>query len=444
MSFESKIFAPDYPFSPKRVPFFYGWIVFFVSVCTRLVSVPGHGVGLCPFTEELIENLSISRVHFSNLFFFSALLSTLLLPLFGKIFDRMGIRRSVTYSTLVLGLGLLFMGRIVPAIALLGSHTSHFVAVTCLLFWGLFLLKLCGQNLIPLASRMMLLHWYDKKSCTMVGISGIFISLIFGCSPKIIHLLVEKLGYLGAWTALGVVILFGFLPLIWALCRDSPQSIGLSLDGLNAEQNASDEHIAISRDFTLRQALGTFDFWMFVLAASLSTFTATGFDIHVVDIFREAHAPIGNPLNIFPFIAVISAISGVLFSILLDRISIHYCLVAIFATNAALMFFMENVSSPQGLGFFIFIIGFNWALYGISAAAPWPKLFGRKYLGQIMSTSALIVSFSASIAPSAFSYAQRDFGSYFALTRIIFFSSLIGLIVSIIYIARLRIRREEK
>jgi hypothetical protein len=68
MSFESKIFAPDYPFSPKRVPFFYGRIMFFVVICARMVSVPGHGVGLAPFTEAVLENLEISRFHFSNIF----------------------------------------------------------------------------------------------------------------------------------------------------------------------------------------------------------------------------------------------------------------------------------------------------------------------------------------------------------------------------------------
>ncbi|MDR1366920.1 MAG: MFS transporter [Puniceicoccales bacterium] len=446
MSIESKIFAPHFPFSPKRVPFFYGWIMFFVTICARMVSIPGHSVGLCPFTEVLIRNLQISRVHFSNLFFFATLLSTLLLPFFGTIFDRIGIRRAVTYSALMLGLGLFFMGHIVSIIAALEHYISHFTAVTCILFSGLFLLKLCGQNLIPLASRMMLLYWYDKKSCTMIGIAGVFVSFTFGCSPKIIHILIEKLGYLTAWTMLGFTILLGFLPIIWALCRDNPQSIGINLDGLKTEHSTpkGNGKENPSKDYTLCQALKTFDFWIFVLAVSTSTFTSTGLEIHIVDIFREAHAPIANPLNIFPFIAIISAILGVLFSILQDRISIRYCLVAIFLTNAALMFFLEHVSRSWGLGFFIPLSGFNWALYGIASAVPWPKLFGRKYLGRIMSSAALIISFFASIAPSALSYAQKNFGSYFFLTRILFFSSSAGLIISIIYITRLNTHRTGK
>ncbi|MDR0418542.1 MAG: MFS transporter [Puniceicoccales bacterium] len=440
MSIESKIFAPNFPFSPKHVPFFYGLVMFFVTICSRMVSIPGHSVGLCPFTEVLIENLQISRVHFSNLFFFATLLSTLLLPFFGTIFDHIGIRRAVTYSALMLGLGLFFMGHIISAIAALEHYISHFTAVTCILFGGLFLLKLCGQNLIPLASRMMLLYWYDKKSCTMIGISGIFVSFTFGCSPKIIHILIEKLGYLTAWKTLGFTILLGFLPIIWALCRDSPQSIGINLDGLKAEHNTSKENIPAQgnppKDYTLCQALKTFDFWIFVLAVSTSTFTSTGLEIHIVDIFREAHALTANPLNIFPFIATISAILGVLFSIFQDRVSIYYCLVAIFLTNAALMFSLENVSKPWGLGFFIPLSGFNWALYGIASAVPWPKLFGRKYLGRIMSSAALIISFFASIAPSALSYAQKNFGSYFFLTRILFLSSTTGLTIAIIYITK--------
>jgi sugar phosphate permease len=143
-------------------------------------------------------------------------------------------------------------------------------------------------------------------------------------------------------------------------------------------------------------------------------------------------------MDIFPTIATVSAISGFLFSIFQDRFSIRYCLIAILSTNAAIMFFLENISEPWGLRFFIPLCGFNWALYGIAYATPWPKLFGRKYLGRIMSSAALIVSFFSSIAPLALSYAQKNFGSYFFMTRILFLTSTAGLITSIIYIIRRR------
>ncbi|MDR2812817.1 MAG: MFS transporter [Puniceicoccales bacterium] len=434
MSIESKIFAVDFPFPPRYIPFFYGWIMFFVTICSRAVSVPGHSVGICPFTEMLIENLQISRIHFSNIFFCATLLSTLLLPFFGTIFDHIGIRRAVTYSTLMLGLTLLFMGHIPFAIASLEGCVPHFVAVTCVLFPGFFLLKLCGNNLIPLVSRMMLLYWYDKRSCTVIGMSGIFISFIFGCAPEIIHRLIKNLGYLNTWTTLGAVTLLGFLPIIWALCRDNPQSIGINLDSLEAKHPDPTCGERSGRDYTLYQALKTFDFWIFILAVATSTFASTGLQIHLVDIFREARACTADPLSIFPFVAVSSAVSGMLFSIFQDRVSIRYCLLAIFSTNAALMFFLENVSKPWGLWSFIALCGFNWALYGIVYAAPWPKLFGKKYLGRIMSSAALIASFFAGIAPSALSYAQKNFGSYFFLTRLFSLSSMAGFFVSIIYI----------
>jgi hypothetical protein len=358
------------------------------------------------------------------------------------IFDYIGIRRAATYTSLMLGLTLFSMGHIISAIVLLENYISPSTAVTSILFLGLFLLKLCGQNLIPLASRMMLLQWYDKKSCTALGISGVFISIIVGCAPKIIHLLIEKLGYLTAWIVLGFITILGFLPIIWALCRDNPQSIGIYRDGSKDERNtlniAEKESANISRDYTLRQALGTFDFWIFSLAAATSTFASTGLQIHIIDIFREAHACIADPFDIFPPIAVISAISGILFSVFQDRFSIRYCLLVIFSTNAAIMFFLENTFVPWGLWFFVILCGFNWALYGIVYAAPWPKLFGKKYLGRIMSTAALIVSFFASIAPSALSYAKKNFDSYFVLTRIFLFISVTCFILSAIHIKRKR------
>jgi hypothetical protein len=122
---------------------------------------------------------------------------------------------------------------------------------------------------------MMLLHWYENKSCALINFSGIFTSIIFGTAPPFIHMLLKQFGHLNTWRILGIVTLLFFVPLIWAKCRDTPKVINPTIDlfpslAENTSTNAS-------KDKTLTQALKSFDFWIFMVATINSTFITTGF-----------------------------------------------------------------------------------------------------------------------------------------------------------------------
>jgi hypothetical protein len=263
------------PFSPAHIPFFfYGWIIFFSSLCGRLISLPG-----------------ISS----------------------------GIRHAITYSGVALGLTYLFFGYIDVFIDSTQRFTSPALGATCVLFVGFFLRKLLGQNLVPLASRLMILLWYDRKSSTMMGISGVFTSVIFGLIPPLTHLLLTHFGHLDTWKILGLATIFGFVPIIWGTYRDSPQSIGVALDADPGPTKDAAPDGTFVRDKTLGEALRTFDFWIVIAAIANSVFITNGFQIHIVDIFREMHACMPNAMDIFPPGAIISAVFSFLLGIFFFR-----------------------------------------------------------------------------------------------------------------------------
>ena len=46
---------PDYPFSPARLPFFYGWVVVVATTLGLIASIPGQTMGFSVFADILIE-----------------------------------------------------------------------------------------------------------------------------------------------------------------------------------------------------------------------------------------------------------------------------------------------------------------------------------------------------------------------------------------------------
>ena len=104
-----KRWDPSFPFSPKRFPFFYGWIVVFAGTLAVVFSIPGQTMGFSVFTDVLIQELGLTRVQLSMAYCIGTVISGLSLPYFGRLYDRLGARRMIVYSSFATGLVLYFV-----------------------------------------------------------------------------------------------------------------------------------------------------------------------------------------------------------------------------------------------------------------------------------------------------------------------------------------------
>jgi len=49
----------EFPFAPRRLPFFYGWIILVLGVLGFLMSAPGQTYGVSPFIEPLLQSVGL-------------------------------------------------------------------------------------------------------------------------------------------------------------------------------------------------------------------------------------------------------------------------------------------------------------------------------------------------------------------------------------------------
>ena len=56
---------PDWPFDIRRLPFFYGWLIWLLSTLGFLFSIPGQTMGMAVFTDPFIEVMGLSRTELS-------------------------------------------------------------------------------------------------------------------------------------------------------------------------------------------------------------------------------------------------------------------------------------------------------------------------------------------------------------------------------------------
>ncbi|MFW6197463.1 MAG: MFS transporter, partial [Myxococcota bacterium] len=107
-----KALDPNFPFAPRRLPIFYGWVVVVMTTLGVVASIPGQTMGVSVFTDHLIGATSVSRLTLSTTYLVGTIASGLLLPRGGTVLDRLGARGTAVAAAITLALTLVYLSRV--------------------------------------------------------------------------------------------------------------------------------------------------------------------------------------------------------------------------------------------------------------------------------------------------------------------------------------------
>ena len=399
---------------PEKWPFFYGYVVLIFGSIGVLFSIPGQTVGVSVFTDPVKDALELTRNQFSNAYLIGTLLSAFLVPKAGKLFDTYGARYVAFFTTIFLGISLIIFSYaegISNHIKLLFDTQSWFVPFTllCVLF---FLVRFCGQGVLTMSSRNMVMMWFDKNRGKVNSISSIAVSLGFSSSSIFFNYLIDENGWEISWQILALC-LFIFSVLILQFYRNKPEDFGLIPDGFISEKKKKKKRVDIVEvNFTLEEAKKTRAFWMFGLALAFNSFFSTGFTFHVVSIFKTQGYDKDEAIAIFLPIAIIAISVSTLANILSDYIQHKiYLYIMLFS---GIMASIGLLVLDDAIGIYLLIIGLGIysGLFAVVNAVTWPRYFGRMNLGAITGKVMSFLVIASALAPSLFSYCFTSFGSY--------------------------------
>ena len=412
------------PFNPARWPFFYGWLILFWGVIGIILSVPGQTTGVSAFIEPLIESLGISRLQISGAYMIGTLTSALFLTPAGKLFDRIGARVMGFGSCVALSLVLFLLScsdHITTFVARLLPEQIAAITVLSVLF---FFLRLSGQGILTMASRNMIMKWFDRHRGLASGISGAAVAFGFSYAPTLFSKLIKIYGWSGTWLLLSLALLLVFSPLVLLFFRDNPEACGLVPDGKTVATK-SRKKPEVTRQFTLPEARRTFPFWAFTFTMSMQALIITAVTFNIESIFEGAGMTGAQGLAVFPPAAQISVVVTLLGGWLCDRVELRWFLVITLfsmALNLAGMLFLR-----PGWPMHCIIVGNGIAngLFAVLMSVTWPRYFGRQHLGAVSGLCmTLMVVFSA-IGPAFFSGIQNLTGAYTLSYLICLFATLV-------------------
>jgi MFS family permease len=230
---------------------FYGWwVVAAFSVTTFLSTGIRHAVG--PFLKPIVGDLGLDRASFSAVIALSLFLYGVFMPLAGMALDRFSVRAVTTAGTLLLVVSLVLTAMV--------RNVWEFAAV----YGVLVPLGLAGTG--PVIASGVVARWFSRRRGTALSVLGSASMTGMSLLVPAVTWLILSAGWRATylWMAAGILVIG--LPLCLWVVRDSPESVGLTADGI--APRAGEVAAPVER-VTAREALQTLAFWQ--LAGSFFT-----------------------------------------------------------------------------------------------------------------------------------------------------------------------------
>jgi MFS family permease len=399
---------PDWPFDIRRLPFFYGWVVWLLSTLGFLFSIPGQTMGMAVFTDHFIEALGLSRTQLSLAYLIGTVGSSLFLTRAGRWYDRLGGRVMVALSSLVLAGMLLFIA-VTDVLADLAGGGA--VLAFTFIMVGYFGVRFFGQGVLTSASRNVLLLWFEKRRGLVSSVRGVFVSLGFSLAPLGLAWIIAASGWRGAlgWLALGCA-LFGVAAFL--LLRNDPDSCGVHVDG---HSDASQVPVTPTvHSATLAQARRDPVFWIYSLSLAMHALFSTAVTFHIVSIFAESGRSATEAFAYFLPSAIVSTSVNLLGGWLADTRTLKPFLVAMLLAFIVGAWGLLHLQTGWGYALLIAGFGAGGGLWSVTSNLAFIRNFGPLHLGEISGLCTATMVFGSAIGPALFSLGLDAFGSYAA------------------------------
>jgi len=383
------------------------------------MSIPGQTMGVSVFTDHLINALKIERIDLSNAYLIGTLTSAMLLTRVGKLYDKYGSRLIAMAAALLLAITLVlvsFSAEIADTIALQFFNKPSTVITFGTITVCFFLLRFSGQGVLTMVSRTMLMKWFVENRGFANGLSGVAVSFGFSVAPQVFNQMIERTDWQQTLCQLAIVALC-FIGFAFIFFRDNPKDANCKPDGGKPLFQTKNKKASLPpKDYNLKEAKGTFVFWVFALTMALLGLYVTALTFHIADIFEKVGRSRTEAFAIFVPIAFVALFFHFFGSWISDYIQLKYLLFLELLGVILSTYAVINLgTSPIFYYVLIFANGMFSGLHGVLTNVSWPRFFGLKHLGAI---SGFAMSFNvagSALGPAIFSLAEQHGGNSYEL-----------------------------
>jgi len=386
----------------KRPSFFYGWVIVGIAVVS-VTLVMGIRHSFAVFFPPILDEFGWGRGSTAVMLSLNLLIYGLMSPVAGSLGDRWKPRRVMLIGIAILGMA--------TAGCAFAQELWHFY-----LLFGILMPVGTAFSSWPLLAPA-LANWFTKKRGLVIGLGqmGSGLSFAYGMFAAFA---ISELGWRSAYFVLAGILVTFVLPL-YLLFHYRPEN-----KGLKAEVATADNHV--SGDWTLSQAMKTYQLWLLVLSFFLYWGIGTYLILaHQVKFAEDVGYSSLFAASVFALFGIFM-VAGRLSAFISDWIGreITITLAAILSIGAIVaLVSVTDTSQPWLLYIYASCFGYGTGLYSPTIIAAAADIFHGRHFGAITGLLLTGMGVGGAIGPWLGGYVYDISGNYisaFVLSMVCF------------------------
>jgi MFS family permease len=367
----------------------YGWSIVAVSLFGISTGPAAFGIAsIGVVAEPLAREFGWSRTAISAAVSIMMLSTAVCMPFAGKAIDRLGARRVLVPSVILLALCMVG----------LSVARTYWQFMACYVAMGTIAV---GTN--STAYMRIITGWFDHRRGLAIGIAGSGTGLGFAYVPVLTQALVDAGGWRAGYLGLGALLIVGTLPLVFFALREAPVH--------DAPHDQPDAQRGVEGD-TMGEAIRKVDFWVLGGIFVVLAFVLYGLIPHLVPLLQDRGLSPQEAAGVASLFGVAAFGGRLLIGFMIDQFD---------ARRIALLFFtlsavgLALLALPLPLWAFLpaaLLLGGSLGAEVDMLAYLTSRYFGLRCFAQIFSTLFAAVMVAMGLGPLAFGFVFDLTGSY--------------------------------
>lgn len=332
----------------------------------------------------------------------------------GRFSDKLGPRKILIFSGLVIGLGFVLMSRITDI------WQMYFV-------YGIIVGVGCGSTFVPTLS--IISRWFIARRNLMNG----FVLSSIGVGTLIISPLAYWLISTYQWRTSYIIMGIGIFLIIFVAAqfmRSAPSQIGQ--EPYNKISPDKPEKNLQVRSFTLRKAIQTLPFWLIFVMSFSYGFVGVSIAVHLVPHIIHLNIPASTGAMVLAASGGANIVGRLIFGVIGDRIGSKQVFLLCLVLSLPVVVWLIYIQEVWMLYLFAVIYGICQGGMATTQVPLIAEFFGLKSLGAIFGACGFGTTLGAAIGPLSVGYLFDVSGGYQSAFLTCAFVTAAGIILNII------------
>ena len=396
----------------KKGKIFYGWFIVLAGIIITAAGIGIFNSTNSVFVKPICDELNLSRGEFTLHRTIITLIGAFLMPLYGKIIKRYGIKK--IFLTSSVSLALVTVGY---------SFTTqlwHFYAIAAIN--GVFI---NGVNFMVVG--IMVGQWFDDKKGFATGLAYCGSGLGAAIMVPIVGQMIEQFGWRWSYRGMSIIAVLILIPTVLFIVKEHPESMGLKpyTDKNKSTADTLEKQGAFA-GIAFKQALRTPTFWMLAVSFLLISICAGGPNTHTIPYLTDIGYSPAFAASILSLTMIVLTAGKILLGFIFDRFGtlsgslfvavccLGYPLLAMAALNPA---------APWA---YAVLLGLASCGFSVPVMVLITKYFGNKDIPILFSVCTMITTFGTSASVPMMGAIYDITGSYkWAWTLLFIFAVII-------------------